>query len=134
MITLTLGGLFATALFLYPALVLKKRDKWWPLMGFLMLLAGLGLVGISAWFAQLAAGAGLIATLIVGGLALIMGAGFVLATAADLSDKKLDKPWNVFALPALLTIVLFTGATTFSYIADLVSTNVDTLTSQMGTR
>ncbi|TDD54616.1 hypothetical protein E1286_05350 [Nonomuraea terrae] len=131
---LILGGLVATAVFLYSALQLKKRDKWWPVMGALMFLAGLGLVGIAAWVAQLAAGAGMVATLIVGSIALILGSGFGIATAADLSDKKLDKPWNLFALPALLTIVLFTGDTTFGYVADLVETNVQTLTSRVDTR
>lgn len=134
MIALIVGGLFTTAVFLYPALQLKKRDKWWPLMGFLMLLAGLGLVGIAMWIAQLATAAGLIATLIVGGIALILGGGFAIATAADLSDKKLDHPWNVFALPALTTIILFTGTTTIGYVAELVQKNTQTVTSQMDTR
>lgn len=134
MVALIFGGLFVTAVFLYPAIQLKKRNKWWPVMAFLMLLAGIGLVGIAVWIAQLATSAGLVATLIVGGIALILGGGFAFATAADLSDKKLDYPWSVFALPALLTIILVTGATTINYAAEIVRTNTATITSQLDTR
>lgn len=130
MFGIILGGLFATAVFLYPALQLKKRRKWPIMTGILMGLAGLGLVGIAAWLAGLISG--LTATLIVGGIALIVLAGLVMATIADLSDKQLDHPWNVFAVPPLLTVVLLTGGTTFGYLADQVQQNASTISQQMG--
>src|SRR5690606_7008366 len=72
------GGLFATAVFLYPALQLKKRNKWHALMGILMFLAGLGLVGVAVALARLATS--MTSVLIVGGIALILFAGFLMAT------------------------------------------------------
>lgn len=129
MITLILGGLFTTAVFLYPALQLKKRRKWPMVMGILMTLAGLGMVGIAMWATRLATG--LTSTLIVGAIALIALAGMGMATAADLSDKKLDYPWNLFVIPSLLTIVLLTGTTTIDYLTDQVSKSAETLTSQV---
>ncbi|MFI7470531.1 hypothetical protein [Nonomuraea sp. NPDC049646] len=133
MIAVILGGLFATAVFLYPALELKKRRKWQPLMGILMLLAGIGLTGVAVMIAQLATG--LTSVLIVGGVALVLFAGFLVATVADLfPDKKIDHPWNLFLLPSLAAVVFITGGTTVSYLADQVRTNTATITSQLSTR
>jgi len=132
MIGVIVGGLFATAVFLYPALQLKKRDKWPPVMGILMFLAGLGLVGVSVALARLATG--ITSVLIVGGIALILFAGMFVASIADLSDKKLDYPWNLFLLPSLAAIVFITGGPTIAYLTELVRTNTQTLTSQMDTR
>ena len=125
-----LGGLFAAAVFLYPALQLKKRGKWKITTGILMAIAGLGLVGIAAWLTRLFAG--LTSTLIVGGIALVILAGFVVATIADLSDKRLDHPWNLFAMPSLLTVVLLTGGTTFSYLGEQIQQSAATISQQMG--
>jgi predicted ribosomally synthesized peptide with SipW-like signal peptide len=132
MIGAILGGLFVTAVFLYPALQLKKRDKWVPLMGVLMLLAGVGLVGITAWFTQLATS--LTSVLVVGAIALVLFAGIGIATVADLSDKKLDYPWNLFMLPSLMAVVLITGGTTVAYLTEQVQANTQTITSQMNAR
>lgn len=132
MIGVIVGGLFATAVFLYPALQLKRRNKWPPLMGILMFLAGLGLVGVTVALTRLATS--LTSVLIVGGIALILFAGLAVASIADLSDKKLDYPWNLFMLPSLAAIVLITGGTTVGYLTDLVRTNTNTLTSQMDAR
>ena len=133
MIGLIVGGLFVTAVFLYPALQLKKRGKWQPLMGILMFLAGLGLVGVAVALARLATS--MTSVLIVGGIALILFAGFLVATLADLfPDRRIDHPWNLFMLPSLAAIVIITGGTTFGYLADQVKTNTNTLTSQMDAR
>ncbi|MFI7643764.1 hypothetical protein, partial [Nonomuraea sp. NPDC049400] len=102
-------------------------------MGILMFLAGLGLVGVAVALARLATS--LTSVLIVGGIALILFAGFLMATLADLfPDKRIDHPWNLFMLPSLAAIVLITGGTTVTYLTDLVKTNANTLTSQMDTR
>ncbi|MGA4989836.1 hypothetical protein [Nonomuraea bangladeshensis] len=133
MIAMIVGGLFATAVFLYPALQLKKRDKWPPVMAILMFLAGLGLVGVSVALARLATS--ITSVLIVGGIALILFAGFFVAVLADLfPDKRIDHPWNLFMLPSLAAIVFITGGTTFGYLGDIVRTNANTLTSQMDSR
>jgi drug/metabolite transporter (DMT)-like permease len=133
MIALIFGGLFATAVFLYPALQLKKRSKWQPLMGILMFLAGLGLVGVAVALTRLATS--MTSVLIVGGIALILFAGFLVATLADLfPDRRIDHPWNLFMLPSLAAIVIITGGTTFGYLADQVAKNTSTLTSQLDTR
>ncbi|MEU8151826.1 hypothetical protein [Nonomuraea sp. NPDC048901] len=132
MIGVIVGGLFATAVFLFPALQLKKRNKWPPLMGIFMFLAGLGLVGVSVALARLATS--ITSVLIVGGIALILFATLFIASIADLSDKKLDYPWNLFVLPSLAAIVLITGGATISYLTEQVRTNANTLTSQMDTR
>lgn len=130
MFGIVLGGILVTAVFLYPALQLKKRDKWSIIMGILMLLAGLGLVGITFFLAGLVGGSQ-VATLVAGGIALVLGGGFVVAIAADLSDGKLDKPWFVFALPSLVTVLLVTGAQTFSYIGDQIETNANTISARV---
>jgi drug/metabolite transporter (DMT)-like permease len=130
MLALIVGGLFVTAVFLYPALQLKKRRKWPVTMGVLMALAGVGLVGIAAWLTGLATS--LTSTLVVGGIALILLAGLGMATAADLADKKLDYPWNLFVLPSLLVMVLMTGSTTISYLGEQIRGNADTISSKVG--
>lgn len=130
MIGIVFGGLLATAVFLYPALQLKRRHKWPIVMGMLMLLAGLGLVGISFWVAGLLGG---IVGIVVGGIALVMLAGFGIAIIADLSDKKLDYPWFVFILPSLIAVVLLTGTRTLGYVGDQMETNVNKISSQVGT-
>lgn len=132
MLTVVIGGLFVTAVFLYPALQLKKRHKWPIIMGILMGLAGLGLVGIAVWAAGLATS--ITSTLIVGGIALIMLTGLATATFADLSDKKLDYPWNLFMLPSLVAIVLLTGNTTVAFLAQQLHSNADTISSKIGAR
>jgi drug/metabolite transporter (DMT)-like permease len=133
MIAMIVGGLFATAVFLYPALQLKKRNKWPPVMAILMFLAGLGLVGVSVALARLATS--MTSVLIVGGIALILFAGFLVATLADLfPDKRIDHPWNLFMLPSLAAIVFITGGTTFAYLGDIVRTNATTLTSELDSR
>lgn len=133
MVGVIIGGLFVTAVFLYPALQLKKRDKWPGLMGFLMLLAGIGLVGVAVALARLATS--MTSILIVGGIALVLFAGFLVAVVADLiPDKRIDHPWNVFLLPSLLAVVIITGGTTWSYVVDHVRENTATLTSQLDTR
>lgn len=140
MIGIVLGGLLATAVFLYPALQLKKRRKWSIPMGILMLLAGIGLVGITFWAAGLVAGPSTPGAppqpptplvLIVGGIALVLAAGFGVAIAADLSDGKLDYPWFVFAMPSLVAVLLLTGSQTFTYIGDQIQTNADTISSRV---
>lgn len=133
MIGVIVGGLFATAVFLYPALQLKKRNKWHALMGILMFLAGLGLVGVAVALARLATS--MTSVLIVGGIALILFAGFLMATLADLfPDKRIDHPWNLFMLPSLAAIVFITGGTTFGYLADQVKSNTSTITSHLDSR
>lgn len=133
MIAMIVGGLFATAVFLYPALQLKKRNKWPPVMAILMFLAGLGLVGVSVALARLATS--MTSVLIVGGIALILFAGFLVATLADLfPDKRIDHPWNLFMLPSLAAIVFITGGTTLAYLGDIVRTNATTLTSELDSR
>lgn len=133
MIAMIVGGLFATAVFLYPALQLKKRNKWPPVMAILMFLAGLGLVGVSVALARLATS--MTSVLIVGGIALILFAGFLVATLADLfPDKRIDHPWNLFMLPSLAAIVFITGGTTFAHLGDIVRTNATTLTSELDSR
>lgn len=130
MFGIILGGLLVTAVFLYPALQLKKRDKWSIIMGILMLLAGLGLVGIAFWAAGLVGGNDTM-VLVAGGVALVLAAGFGVAIAADVSDGKLDRPWFVFALPALVTVLLVTGGQTFDYIGEQISDNADTISAGM---
>ena len=132
MLAVVIGGVFVTAVFLYPALQLKKRHKWPIAMGILMGLAGLGLVGITMWAASLATS--ITSTLIVGAIAMIMLTGLSVATFADLSDKKLDHPWNLFALPSLIAVVLLTGNTTVAYLGDQLRNNADTITSKVGAR
>ncbi len=132
MVGLIVGGLFATAVFLYPALQLKKRGKWAPAMGTFMFLAGLGMVGITVALARLATS--MTSVLIIGGIALVLFAGLFIATVADLSDKKLDYPWNLFLLPSLAAVVLITGSTTIGYLSDVVRANTSTLTSQVDVR
>jgi hypothetical protein len=132
MIGVILGGLFVTAVFLFPALQLKKRNKWPPMMGILMFLAGLGLVGVAVALARLATS--ITSVLIVGGIALILFAGLSIASIADLSDKKLDYPWNLFVLPSLAAIVFITGGTTVGFLTEQLRANADTLTSQMDAR
>lgn len=131
MFGIILGGILVTAVFLYPALQLKKRGKWSIIMGILMLLAGLGLVGVTFWAAGLVDGSH-IATLVVGGISLVLAAGFGIAIVADLSDGKLDRPWFVFALPSLVTVLLVTGSQTFSYIGDQIETNANTISARVG--
>jgi hypothetical protein len=131
MIGIVLGGLLVTAVFLYPALQLKKRGKWSIILGILMFLAGIGLVGIAFWAAGLFAGS-LTLTLIVGGVALVLAAGFGMAILADVSDGRLDRPWFVFALPALLAVLLVTGAQTFDYIGQQITGNADRIGARMG--
>lgn len=130
MIALVLGGLFTTAVFLYPALQLKKRRKWPVMLGILMTLAGVGMVGVVMWVTRLATN--LTSVLIVGGIALILFAGMGIATLADLSDKKLDYPWNLFLLPSLLSVVLLTGSTTVGYLTEQVQRNANTISQQVG--
>ncbi len=130
MIALVLGGLFTTAVFLYPALQLKKRRKWPVMLGILMTLAGVGMIGVVMWVTRLATS--LTSVLIVGGIALVLFAGMAMATAADLSDKKLDYPWNLFLLPSLLSVVLLTGSTTVGYLTEQVQRNANTISQQVG--
>jgi hypothetical protein len=131
MIGIVLGGLLVTAVFLYPALQLKKRGKWSIILGILMFLAGIGLVGIAFWAAGLFSGS-LTLTLIVGGVALVLAAGFVMAIIADVADGKLDRPWFVFAIPALLAVLLVTGTQTFDYIGQQIAGNADRIGARMG--
>ncbi|MGC5012486.1 hypothetical protein ACLQ2R_17115 [Streptosporangium sp. DT93] len=133
MIAIVFGGLLATAVFLYPALQLKRRGKWSIIMGLLMLLAGLGLVGITLWLTRLLTGSVPLA-LIVGGIALVLLAGFVVAMIADISDGRVDKPWFIFMLPSLVAVVLLTGSQTISYVGTQIESNVSTISSQMGAR
>jgi hypothetical protein len=130
MIGIIFGGLLVTAVFLYPAVQLKKRRKWSILQGILMVLAGLGLVGIAFWLTGLLAG-NLTLVLIVGGVALVLTAGFGIGVVADLSDGKIDYPWFVFALPSLIAVLLLTGSQTFNYIGDQIQTNADTISSRV---
>lgn len=125
-----LGGLFATAVFLYPALQLKRRKKWPITVGLLMALAGLGLIGIVAWLMGFAVT--LTSTLVVGGIGLILLAGIAMATVADLSDKQLDHPWHLFMIPPLAAIVLLTGSSTFDYLGKQLSHNANTISSRIG--
>src|SRR5690606_25193687 len=123
---LSLGGAFITALTLYPALELKKRRKWNPLMGFLMLVAGIGTVGIALWIAGLVSD--LTSQLVVGAVALVLLAGFIVGVAADLlPDKRVDYPWRLFALPPLLAIVCMTGSAAFDYAKQQFGRNIDVL-------
>jgi len=127
---LILGGLFATAVFLYPALQLKRRRKWNIFMGILMLIAGIGTIGIAAWLASVAAS--LTSALFVGAIALILLAGFGIGVVCDLvPDWKVDHPWRVFALPPLFAIVITTGTAAFSYAAQQYGENFEMLTSQV---
>lgn len=128
--SLIITGLFTTALFLWPALELKKRRKWHAVMGTLMFLAGLGTVGIAVWLARLLSG--VISPLIVGGIALVVFLGFVAGVAADLfPDKKVDHPWRLFALPPLIAIVLMTSGPAFDAAKTELSKNFSIITSEM---
>lgn len=124
-----IGGLFVTGVFLFPALALKRRKKWPITVGLLMALAGLGLVGIAGWLTGFAKSPASI--LVVGCIALLVGGGTVVATIADLSDKQLDHPWHLFAIPPLAAIVLMTGSATFDYLGQQISKNANTISSRI---
>lgn len=130
MIGIIFGGLLATAVFLYPALQLLRRRKWPVCVGLLMLLAGIGLCGVAFWAAGLLRG-NLTMVLFVGGIALVLLAGFVIAVVADLSDKKLDQPWLLFVLPSLVAVVALTGSQTVDFIGGQIERNVSTISSQV---
>jgi len=128
--SLIITGAFATALFLWPALELKRRRKWNGVMGVLMLLAGVGTVGIAVWLARLLSG--VISPLIVGGIALVVFLGFAFGVAADLfPDKRVDHPWRIFALPPLVAIVFMTSGPAFDAAKAEIGKNVSIITSEL---
>lgn len=125
------GGLFVTAVFLWPSIKIMKAGKWDILVGILMTFGGIGLIGITAWLVGVATSFDI--TVWVGCAALITLIGVLVGIAIGLSDKKVNRPeqWAFFSLAALITAVVMTSGPTFTYFKEQFTSNTATLQSQV---
>ena len=125
------GGLFVTAVFLWPSLKIMKRGKWDALVGILMTFGGIGLIGITAWLVGVAKSFDI--TVWVGCAVMLALIGVLVGIAIGISDKKVDRPeqWALFSLAALVTAVVMTSGPTFTYFKKQFTSNTETLQSQV---
>ncbi|MEQ4723738.1 hypothetical protein [Nonomuraea sp. B19D2] len=132
---LVLGGLVVCLMFAGPAIVVMLHSKLFRKIHFLvaifMVLGGAGLISVVAWLVRLGADWGLTVWIGVPGfLALVVvSVGVIIGV----SDWDIGRPsqYGLFALPALITVVVMTGGPTWAYVSAQFTSNANTLKSQV---
>ncbi|MEV0617532.1 hypothetical protein AB0I81_29720 [Nonomuraea sp. NPDC050404] len=132
---LVVGGVVVAAVFLAPAIAVMKNSTLFRkihfLVAVLMVLGGVGLIGIAAWLVTLGTDWGLEVWIGVPGvIALVL---VVIGVGIGVSDWDIGRPsqWGLFALPALITVVVMTSGPTWDYVSAQFSSNANTLKSQV---
>ncbi|GAA1769702.1 hypothetical protein [Nonomuraea bangladeshensis] len=132
---LVVGGVVVAAVFVGPAVAVMKHSKLFRKFHFVvalaMLLGGVGLIGIAAWLVAVGMSWGLAVWIGVPGFyALVI---VLIGVGVGASDGDIGRPsqWGIFALPALITVVVMTAGPTWDYISGQFSSNAETLKAQV---
>lgn len=132
---LVVGGVVVCAVFLAPAIVVMQNSRLFAkihfLVAILMILGGIGLIGIAAWLVKIGTEWGLAVWIGVPGFIalVIVGIGVLIGVA----DWDIGRPsqWGLFALPALITVVVMTSGPTWDYVTKQFNSNANTLKAQV---
>ncbi|WP_219470144.1 hypothetical protein [Nonomuraea rhizosphaerae] len=132
---LVIGGAVVAAVFLAPAIAVMRHSTLFRKIHFVvavvMILGGVGLIGVAAWLVTLGADWGL--EVWIGVPAFIALVLVAIGVMIGVSDWDIGRPsqWGLFALSALITIVVMTSGPTWAYISGQFSSNANTLKSQV---
>ncbi|GGO63279.1 hypothetical protein [Nonomuraea cavernae] len=132
---LVLGGLVVCLVFAGPAVVVMHYSKLFRkihfIVAFFMLLGGVGLIGVVAWLVRVGSDWGLTVWIGVPGF-LGLVAVFI-GVLIGVSDWGIGRPsqYGLFALPALITLVVMTSGPTWAYVSSQFTSNANTLKTQL---
>ncbi|MEV0151480.1 MULTISPECIES: hypothetical protein [unclassified Nonomuraea] len=132
---LVVGGVVVAAIPLAPAIMVMRNGTLFRkihfLVAILMVLGGFGFIGIAAWLVTLGRSWGL--EVWIGVPAVIALVLVAIGVLIGVSDWDIGRPsqWGLFALPALITIVVMTSGPTWTYISSQFNSNATTLKTQV---
>ncbi|MFG1709269.1 hypothetical protein ACFLIM_39365 [Nonomuraea sp. M3C6] len=134
-VAVVFGGLVVCLMFAGPAIVVMHHSKLFRKIHFIvaifMVLGGVGLIGVVAWLVRLGADWGLTVWIGVPGfLGLVV---VFIGVLIGVSDWDIGRPsqYGLFALPALITVVVMTSGPTWDYVSSQFTSNANTLKTQV---